>query len=151
MKLVPSLVARMSAERLKPVIVEQRAKQQAFVLIHRGYVQAMETVDCPVCSLRFLLLFDSKDRNVQGRKSSAIHQKAVHYFLAKVRKDHESGHPHHKFTMPGFIHRRNERTNRVESFCVFCENKIGASRERPRLIAAERSHNCSLSAFKPRH
>lgn len=143
--------ASMSAEKLKPVIVKQRAKQQAFVLIHSGYVQAMETVDCPVCSLRFLLFFDRKDRNVQGRKSSAVHLKAVHYFLAKLREDHKSGHVHDKFAMPGFIHRLDDDTNLLESFCVLCGSKIGASSEGSQLAAAERSHNCSLSAFKSRH
>ena len=142
-----SLVGSMSGEKLKPVIVEQRAKQQAFVLIHRGYVQAMETVDCPVCSLRFLLLFDRKDRNVPGRVATRVHQEAVHYFLGKVREDHESGHPHDKFAMPGYIHRLDKETNRMESFCVFCGSKIGVSDEEPRLLAAERSHKCSLNSF----
>ena len=138
----------MSSEKLSPVIVEQHAKQQAFVLIHRGYVQARETVDCPVCSLRFLLLFDRKDRNIPGRMITPVHLEAVQYFIGKVREDHESGHPHDKFAMPGYIHRLDKETDRMESFCVFCGSKIGASGEEPRLLAAERSHKCALNSFQ---
>lgn len=137
-----------TARRLEPVIVKQRAKQQAFALIARGYVQAPETVDCPVCSLRFLLFFDRRDRNIPGRKSTAVHQEAVEYFLMKVKQDHKTGHPHDKFAMPGFIRTHNAGSNIVESCCVLCYKKIGSSQEEPTLAEVERSHNCSLSDIR---
>jgi hypothetical protein len=140
--------ASMKRQKLRPVIVKQRAKQQAFVLISRGYVQARETVDCPVCSLRFLLLFDRKDRNTLGGKSTDVHLDAVEYFLVKVKEDHRKGHPHDKFAMPGFVRHRDVETNLVESCCVLCGKQIGESREEPKLAHAERVHNCSLSVLR---
>jgi len=136
------------AQRLEPVVVKQRAKQQAFALIGRGYVQAPETVDCSVCSLRFLLFFDHRDRNIQGCQSTAVHQEAVEYFLVKIKQDHKAGHPHDKFAMPGFIRTHDTESNIVESCCVLCYKRIAASREEPKLAKAERSHNCSLSDIR---
>ena len=137
-----------TVRKLEPVVVKQRTKQQAFALIARGYVQAPETVDCPVCSLRFLLLFDHRDRNIPGRKSTTVHQKAVDYFLRKVKQDHKAGHPHDKFAMPGFIRSHDAGSSIMESCCVLCYKKIGSSQEEPTLTEAEHSHNCSLSDIR---
>jgi ferredoxin len=128
---------------LPPVAVKQSARLKGFKLISRGYVQAQETMDCPVCSLRFMLLLDRKDRNSQGSASTEIHQEAVRYFLDKVKEDHETGHPHDSFAMPPFIRHHDPATNIVESYCVLCGLAVAACHEEPELDRAEKAHNCA--------
>ena len=142
------MISMKSARRLEPVVVKQRAKQQAFALIARGYVQGRETVNCSQCSLRFLLLVDRRDRNIPGGQSTVVHEEAVEYFLMKVKADHKAGHPHDQFAMPPFIRSRASGANLVETCCVLCRKKIGASKVEPKLAAIERAHNCSLGAIR---
>lgn len=130
------------AQALTPVVVKESTKVKGFALIDRGYVQARESVDCPICSLMFLLFLDHKDRNPPGGKSTVIHQEAVRYFLDKVRGDHEDGHPHDRFAMPQFVRHLDRTDNVVDSKCVLCGQIFAASREDPVLAAAERAHNC---------
>lgn len=88
-----------SIERLMPVAIKATAKSRAMELVRDGYVQADAVVMCPLCSLRYLLLLDMRDRNDQQFAGKAG-GRVLAFFREKITQDHGADHEHDLFVMP---------------------------------------------------
>jgi hypothetical protein len=88
-----------SVQRLTPVAVKITDKFRALTLVLDGYVQADETLSCPLCQMRFLLLLDPRDRQ-EHREASGDVRRAIAYLREKITQDHMNGHAQERFGMP---------------------------------------------------
>jgi hypothetical protein len=86
-----------------PVVVRENAKLKALALVGEGYIQARQTLECPICSAKYLFLCDRKD---SGRTQSATlrHEEAVHYFASKIQESHQNGHIEDVLVLPYELH-----------------------------------------------
>jgi hypothetical protein len=86
-----------------PVVVRDSAKRKALALIGEGFVQAHETLKCPLCSAKYLLLCDRKD---SGRTQAITrkHEQAMLYFAAKIQESHLCGHIEDVLVLPYELH-----------------------------------------------
>ena len=83
-----------------PVAIKATAKTRAMELIQQGYVQADLTLTCPICALRFLLLLDWKDRELQRRPGNEAGGREIVFLREKIAQDHLYDHEHEMFVMP---------------------------------------------------
>jgi hypothetical protein len=86
-----------------PVAVRESAKLKALALVNEGYIQSRKTIECPVCSAKYLFLCDRKD---SGRATSITrkHEDALLYFTDKVCESHHSGHIEDVLVLPYELH-----------------------------------------------
>jgi hypothetical protein len=86
-----------------PIAVRESAKLKALALVNEGYIQSRKTIECPMCSAKYLFLCDRKD---SGRTKSITrkHEDALLYFTDKVRESHQSGHIEDVLVLPYELH-----------------------------------------------
>jgi hypothetical protein len=86
-----------------PIVVREIAKLKALALVGEGYIQARKTLECPICSTKYLFLCDRKD---SGRNQSITrkHDEAIVYFADKIRESHQTGHIEDVLVLPYELH-----------------------------------------------
>ncbi len=86
-----------------PMVVLESAKARALALIQEGYVQAYETLECPLCSIKYLFLCDLKD-SCRRQPQTTRHGEALLYFAAKIKESHLAGHIEEVIVLPYELH-----------------------------------------------
>lgn len=85
---------------MRPFIaISETAKTLAFQFIDFGYTQSRQSVVCPICGRKYLVLLD---RDVYRRGSTvkeAVGKEAITYFSARLRETHSSGHQEDQLAM----------------------------------------------------
>jgi hypothetical protein len=97
-----------------PVAVRESAKLKALALVNEGYIQSRKTIECPLCSAKYLFLCDSKD---SGRAKSITrkHEDAMLYFTDKVRESHQRGHIEDVLVLPYELHMISSGSKTMEA------------------------------------
>ena len=68
-------------------------------LIQGGYVQVDDTIQCPLCDERFVLLLDSKRDSDSEAATGKQKEKTISFFREMIQQDHINDHPHWQFRM----------------------------------------------------
>jgi hypothetical protein len=89
------------SERKTPVAVRAGQTVKAFALIEADYIQAHQTVTCPLCPVRYLLFVHYKDRK-EGQNQREVRPEIAKLFFELIAKDHATGHLQDQFIVPPF-------------------------------------------------
>lgn len=84
---------------LASVAVVETAKPLAFDLIDHGYRQARQSVVCPICGTKYLVLLDCEVFERESEITEAAQTTALDYFTEKLREAHPTGHCEQKLEM----------------------------------------------------
>jgi DNA-directed RNA polymerase subunit RPC12/RpoP len=86
-----------------PVAIRESTKAKALLFVNEEYIQAHETIECPLCSVKYLFLCDQKD----SRRMKSIarkHEEALLYFTDRMRLSHPGGHIEDVLVLPYELH-----------------------------------------------
>jgi hypothetical protein len=89
------------SERKTPVAVRDGQTVKAFALIEADYIQAHQTVTCPLCPVRYLLFVHYEERK-EGQNQREVRPEIAKLFFDLIAKDHATGHLRDQFIVPLF-------------------------------------------------
>lgn len=78
--------------RPRLIAIKESAKTEALALVSKGYDQISQVLECPLCSVRFLLLMNSVERLATGRSQDV--SSAIERCRQLIVRDDKAGHPY---------------------------------------------------------
>ena len=81
------------------VAISETVTGTAFELVNRGYTQSRQSLACPICGKKYLLLLDSNAYRRASDVTQSAEVMALDYFTQRLRESHQSGHHEEEFVM----------------------------------------------------
>ena len=84
---------------LAAIAISETDKLSAFPLIQSGYAQSRQSVQCPLCGAKYLVLIDAAAYAQNSLIRESVQSLAVDFFTNKLREAHTTGHQENQLVM----------------------------------------------------